>query len=246
MRAIPQSACSDNANSDDIKGIVYYGSSTSTPSTSAYDFVDGCDDETSNLTPYLSKTAGSDSLNMQESATVGFNDDNLFRWYLNSTTMVVNWSDPTLLQIINNDTTYAASNAVLELPNANEWVYIVIETTLGVTHPIHLHGHDFFILAQGTGTYSSASLNLANPPRRDTAMLPASGYLALAFETNNPGAWLMHCHIGWHTVEGFALQFIEQYDEIAAITNATALKSTCDDWSAFQTEKSIVQEDSGI
>jgi drug/metabolite transporter superfamily protein YnfA len=26
-------------------------------------------------------------------------------------------------------------------------------------------------------------------------MLPGGGYLVLAFVTDNPGAWLMHCHI---------------------------------------------------
>jgi FtsP/CotA-like multicopper oxidase with cupredoxin domain len=137
-----------------------------------------------------------------ESATVGFSSQSLFRWYLNSTTMVVDWQEPTLLQILKGNTTFETLNAVIELPNANEWVNIVIETTLGVPHPIHLHGHDFFVLAQGTGTYSSnVALTLSNPPRRDTAMLPASGYLVIAFETDNPGAWLMHCHIGMYTHE---------------------------------------------
>jgi FtsP/CotA-like multicopper oxidase with cupredoxin domain len=130
--------------------------------------------------------------------TVGFNSDSLFRWYLNSTTMVAEWTNPTLLQVLNGNTTYDTSNAVIELPTADEWVYMVIETSLAVPHPIHLHGHDFFVLAQGSGSYSSdTTLNLENPPRRDTAMLPASGYLVMAFETDNPGAWLMHCHIGW-------------------------------------------------
>lgn len=75
--------------------------------------------------------------------------------------------------------------------------YLVIETTLAVTHPIHLHGHDFFVLAQDTGSFnaSTASINWSNPMRRDVAMLPASGHLVLAFETDNPGIWLMHCHI---------------------------------------------------
>jgi FtsP/CotA-like multicopper oxidase with cupredoxin domain len=93
---------------------------------------------------------------------------------------------------------------------------MVIAITMSVPHLIHLHGHNFFILVQGSSTYLSSSvrLNTANPPRRDTAMLPASGYLVIAFETYNPGAWLMHCHIGWHTSEGFALQFLEQYDEV--------------------------------
>lgn len=64
-------------------------------------------------------------------------------------------------------------------------------------HPFHLHGHDFFILAQvSMATFSNASqLNLSNPPRRDVAMIPASGFLAIAFQNDNPGVWLAHCHV---------------------------------------------------
>ncbi|KAF2124574.1 multicopper oxidase [Dothidotthia symphoricarpi CBS 119687] len=247
LRAIPQSACSDNDNIYGIKGIVYYGDAASDPTTSAYDYDDDCDDETSNLVPYISKTVGTQSLTEEEGVTVGFNTDMLFRWYMNSTTMVVDWEDPTLSKILAGNTTYATSNAVIELPTANQWFYLVIATTLSIPHPIHLHGHDFFILAQASGTYSdSVTLNLDNPPRRDTAMLPASGYLVIAFETDNPGAWLMHCHIGWHTSEGFAIQFVERADEIEAITNADRLSNTCSNWSTFQTANSIEQEDSGV
>lgn len=249
MRAIPQSACSDNDNEDDIRGIIYYDDSTTTPSTSAYDYDDSCDDETDNITPYISKTVGSTaSTTADEPATVAFNSDNLFRWYMNSTTMVVDWADPTLSQIVNGTTTYEDDDAVITLPDADEWVYVVISTTLAIPHPIHLHGHDFYVIAQGTGTYTSGSttLNLDNPPRRDTAMLPASGYLVLAFETDNPGAWLMHCHIGWHTSEGFALQFIERYDEISALTDSDTLESNCEAWTSYQEENGIEQEDSGV
>lgn len=90
------------------------------------------------------------------------------------------------------------------------------------------------------------SLKLDNPIRRDTAMLPASGYLVLGFETDNPGAWLMHCHIGWHTTEGFALQFIERIDEIAGITNQTRLEETCDNWNSHAETAQIEQTDSGV
>lgn len=67
----------------------------------------------------------------------------------------------------------------------------VIETAIPVPHPIHLHGHDFFILAaEESATFdSSVTLNLNNPPRRDVANLPASGYLVIAFKTDNPGVW---------------------------------------------------------
>jgi hypothetical protein len=77
-------------------------------------------------------------------------------------------------------------------------------------------------------------------------MLPASGYLVLAFETDNPGAWLMHCHIGWHTSEGFALQFVERRNEIAAQTDETRLTDNCDNWTSFTGVASIEQDDSGV
>jgi hypothetical protein len=55
-------------------------------------------------------------------------------------------------------------------------------------------------------------------------MLPENGYLVIAFKTDNPGAWLMHCHIGWHTV---AIQFVEQYSEINSLIDYDNLHASC-------------------
>lgn len=246
MRAIPQSACSAITNADDVRAIVTYADTASEPTTSQWEYeTDECVDET-NLVPYLSKTVGSADWddNTEASFTIV---DNLFKWTLNSTSMLVDWANPTLQMVINEQTDFEDDDAVIELTTANEWVYLVIDTTLAIDHPIHLHGHDVFVLAQGTGTYDdSVALNLDNPPRRDTTMLPASGYLVLAWETDNPGVWLMHCHIGWHVSEGFALQFIERYDEIAAISDSASMDDTCSAWSTFQSTNSILQEDSGV
>ncbi|KAK7754407.1 hypothetical protein SLS62_003700 [Diatrype stigma] len=249
MRAIPQSSCSsvDEDQSSDIKAIVTYADTATEPTTDGWTYpLDECVDETDNLVPYLSKTVGDavwDDNEVADFTTV----DSLFKWTLNSTTMLVEWSNPTLSMVMNGETEFEANDAILELPTADEWVYLAIDTTLTLDHPIHLHGHDFFILAQGTGDYSSdIALNLDNPPRRDTAMLPASGYLVLAWQADNPGAWLMHCHIGWHTSEGFGLQWIERYDEIAAIVDQTVLNDTCTAWTNFQATENIDQEDSGI
>ena len=78
---------------------------------------------------------------------------------------------------------------MIELDTANEWVYFIIQTTFAHVHSIHLHGHDFWVLAQGTGTYDADTVTLAttNGPRRDVAMLPASGYVVIAYYTDNPG-----------------------------------------------------------
>lgn len=111
---------------------------------------------------------------------------------------------------------------------------MVIETELSVPHPIHLHGHDFEVMAQGSGTYDGEVTSLAKPPKRDTAMLPEDGYLVIAFKTDNPGAWLMHCHIGWHTERGFAIQFVERYDEIGPLIEYEKLHSNCKTWDTFE------------
>ncbi|ETS73657.1 hypothetical protein PFICI_14603 [Pestalotiopsis fici W106-1] len=248
MRAIPQSACSDNDNADNILGIVTYVDDTTTePTTTGYDYgSDTCDDETDNLVPYISKTVGDVELQVAEDASIAL-DGTLFKWTLNSTSLLTDWANPTLMQVLDGTDEFETDDAVIHLETANEWFYLVIETSLAVTHPIHLHGHDFFILAQGTGTYSTdVTLNLDNPPRRDVAMLPASGYLVMAWETDNPGVWLLHCHIGWHTSEGFALQFVERFDEIADMMDSTYVSDQCDAWSTFQDENSIEQIDSGI
>ncbi|PVH84523.1 multicopper oxidase [Cadophora sp. DSE1049] len=249
LRAIPQTACSDNDNTDNIMGIFMYDSTNTTePSSSAYTYTDSCDDEDmSTLVPYLSKTVSTESEDDDFAVTVG-RSNNVFKWYMAGTTFEVEWEDPTLLQIYEGDTNYTTSSHVIELPTADEWVYFIIETTQAVPHPIHLHGHDFFVIAQGSGTYDSSTVTLTtdNPPRRDTAMLPSSGYLVIAFETDNPGAWLMHCHIGWHTSEGFALQLVERIDEITALIDYDTLNSTCTAWDTYVDESGVVSEDSGV
>jgi FtsP/CotA-like multicopper oxidase with cupredoxin domain len=85
------------------------------------------------------------------------------------------------------------------VPDANRWVYSVIDTRLPVPHPIHVHGRGFyfFFLAQATSaTYDLCmKLNLDNPPRKDVVTLPASGYLIISFYTDNSGTWLVRNNV---------------------------------------------------
>jgi len=56
--------------------------------------------------------------------------------------------------------------------------------------------------------------------------------------------WLMHCHIAWHTSEGFAVQLLERETEIKIDDNV--LNSTCKAWSDYAITDDVVQHDSGI
>lgn len=54
----------------------------------------------------------------------------------------------------------------------------------------------------------------------------------------------MHCHIAWHTSEGFAVQLLERLPEITI--DYETLNSTCKRWHEYAFADDIVQHDSGI
>ncbi|KAF9250421.1 CAZyme family AA1 [Penicillium roqueforti] len=253
MRAIPADRCSQNEMAGNIRGIVYYGNRPKQPRTQSFPFTNVCEDELlTNLIPHVPKNVDlpvSPVWDRNVTVSNTRNAQNFFRWQFNSTSMNVSWENPTLMQVYHSDPGFSTSSGVIELPFKNKWVYLFIQNTL-VTHPIHLHGHDFSILAQGQPGPGKpqwdGSIITQNPPRRDTAVLAGGGWLLIAFKTNNPGAWLMHCHIGWHVDEGLALQFIERQDEIRDLIDYTPFNENCAAWDKYVKTKNVVQQDSGV
>ena len=61
------------------------------------------------------------------------------------------------------------------------------------THVMHLHGYTFRIVARDGN-------DLAQPERANTVMLGASQTADIEFVADNPGTWMLHCHIMDHTV----------------------------------------------
>jgi laccase len=81
--------------------------------------------------------------------------------------------------------------------NFNDVVEVVLQNegysrALGTeNHPIHLHGFNFFVLAQGLGRFDPrmrSTYNLENPQVRNTVAVPAGGWAVIRFTANNPGA----------------------------------------------------------
>ena len=126
---------------------------------------------------------------------------------------------------------------------------------------LHLHGHDFAILSQSTKPYVQGvtQLNLINPPRRDVVTLyGGGGHVVIAFKTDNPGAWLFHCHIAIHASDGLALQILENRVGATLIwpTGAShalnVSKQLCTEWTNYVNQVNPnnanpwFQDDSGI
>ena len=108
-----------------------------------------------------------------------------------------------------------------------------------ITHPVHLHGHSFFVTKIAYPTYDengaiigmNPNLTQPNPNcgpahwtngerpsdievdsrtvRKDMIIVPAGGYVVIEFLADNPGWWFMHCHIDSHSSNGMAITVSE-------------------------------------
>ena len=89
-----------------------------------------------------------------------------------------------------------------------------------------------------------------NPVRRDTITMPPNGHIALAWPLDNPGIWLFHCHIAWHSSQGFAAALIESP---ALVKGNDAIKDwdsvfapMCKKWMDFDNTNEYHMDDSGV
>lgn len=62
-------------------------------------------------------------------------------------------------------------------------------------HPMHLHGHSFRILRRNGTT-------VPNSIWSDTVLLAPKDVVDVAFVADNPGDWMLHCHVTDHQTAG--------------------------------------------
>lgn len=92
----------------------------------------------------------------------------------------------------NNTDVSNGTRAVVVPFNASVEVVLQGTSALGAeSHPLHLHGFNFFVVGQGFGNFDPnkdpAKFNLVDPVERNTAGVPAGGWLAFRFFADNPG-----------------------------------------------------------
>ncbi|WP_116211363.1 multicopper oxidase family protein [Streptomyces olivoreticuli] len=71
---------------------------------------------------------------------------------------------------------------------AGERVRLAFVNDTTMWHPMHLHGHTFALPGGG--------------PRKDTAIVRPGQRLAVDFDADNPGLWMLHCHNVYHAESG--------------------------------------------
>ncbi|KAL9938928.1 hypothetical protein V8E36_001741 [Tilletia maclaganii] len=109
---------------------------------------------------------------------------------------------------------------------------IVINNQDDGGHPMHLHGYAPWLLGTGGGTYlPGKSLNTSqtfvNPMRRDVFVVPAYSWAVIRVVTDNPGMWVLHCHLSSHMAAGLMMQFSVQPSRIAQFQLPEDYRSQC-------------------
>jgi FtsP/CotA-like multicopper oxidase with cupredoxin domain len=82
---------------------------------------------------------------------------------------------------------------LFQLDRGRSYVLELVNATPHV-HPIHLHGHTFKVLRSSKGD--------VRPHLADTALVRPKERLTVAFLADNPGDWMLHCHIIEHQETG--------------------------------------------
>uniref|UniRef100_A0A6M2EAF4 Laccase n=1 Tax=Populus davidiana TaxID=266767 RepID=A0A6M2EAF4_9ROSI len=113
-----------------------------------------------------------------------------------------------------NNTMVSNGTKLVVLP-FNTSVELIMQDTsiLGAeSHPLHLHGFNFFVVGQGFGNFDPSkdpsNFNLVDPVERNTVGVPSGGWVAIRFLADNPGVWFMHCHLEVHTSWGLKMAWV--------------------------------------
>ncbi|KAI3949100.1 hypothetical protein MKW92_041014 [Papaver armeniacum] len=115
---------------------------------------------------------------------------------------------------INNTNVIINTTNLVVLPFGTSVELIMQDTSIlgAESHPLHLHGYNFFVLGQGFGNYDPindpAKFNLVDPVERNTIGVPSGGWVAIRFRADNPGVWFMHCHLEIHTSWGLKMAWL--------------------------------------
>ncbi|KNZ43745.1 uncharacterized protein VP01_990g3 [Puccinia sorghi] len=167
--------------------------------------------------------------------------ETLSRFFVNNATWTTFRYRPLLQDLAMGGKGYLNSTEVTALTLNTGGCYDIVINNLdaGIDHPLHLH-----LVAQGPGNIGPqnkfrASIKLDNPLRRDVSDLCCGRrklsdctnkkYIqpTVRVEANNPGVWILHCHIGWHLAAGFAGVVVMQPSAVSKFQIPPANQALC-------------------
>ncbi|QBZ54343.1 hypothetical protein PoMZ_10039 [Pyricularia oryzae] len=118
-----------------------------------------------------------------------------------------------------------------------EWVDLVLETEgpWAQSHPVHKHGNKVYFLGSGLGRFpwasvaeaerhlSPGSFNFENPAHLDTFTTPdiageaPAVWTVVRYKAENPGTWLLHCHVQTHAAGGMGVVLMDGVEDFPEV-----------------------------
>ncbi|KAK3844505.1 MAG: multi-copper oxidase laccase-like protein [Linnemannia gamsii] len=196
-----------------------------------------CDDlRAEMLKPFFARDAPEADIQVVlEMSFMTISHDRVNKGYVNRTSWTPQAHNPTLFQVVDGGggegsmAVFNKSSQLVVTLNTVQNVELVVNNLDEGAHPFHLHGHVFYVVSTGDGSYmpGRSPLQTKNPLRRDTVTIPPFGYVVLRFVSDNPGLWAFHCHIDWHMAAGLMMQFLALPSQVKAFDIPSEQKALC-------------------
>lgn len=193
LRVVAPSGCANNNGANHAQAAFYYDdadlsqSPSSTPQPDYNNTYCGNDPLASTIPSYA--IASGDAATTDTVILSGGSNGTHNKWFMNGIAAMVDYNDPILLEAKTGNATYSPTLNVHDY-GSNSSVRVLVVNNGSVVHPMHLHGHDMFVLAEGLGTvWDGVVVRPMNPQRRDVQIVRANGYVVLQWNLDNPGTW---------------------------------------------------------
>ncbi|KAH8696460.1 multicopper oxidase [Talaromyces proteolyticus] len=234
---------------------IYYESAdtTSTPRTTGttWESNNCLNDPLNQTVPYYPLRPPQPATVQTVTVTVGYNATGFILLFMNNSSFRADYNNPILLDVKAGNFSFPTEGNVYNF-GSNSSVRLILNNTYSNPHPMHLHGHNFWVLAEGLGTWDGKITNPSNPLRRDTHNLQPGtpeqpSYVVLEWTQDNPGVWPFHCHMSIHSSTGMVFLAMEQPELIEKDTQIPmVMAQTCRDWDRFSSTSFVDQIDSGV
>ncbi|CAG8506373.1 8149_t:CDS:2, partial [Diversispora eburnea] len=241
----PETINSNSSLNPNATGILHYhGAGSDKPNSTAYPItIDPCQDLNSSAIRPCEASPPPNNFTDEFLFITTFerNDDNVGLLGINNSSFIPCFNNPTNHRIMlkENYREFDTNQNIYAYDTPNGCVDIILLNGQPANHPFHLHGHAFWIMAQGPGATldNITAYNFKNPVIRDTTMVFANSHLVIRYIADNPGVWAFHCHIEWHVEMGLVAQLIERPTEFSNRTLPDDVRALCMQFNNYKKEK---------
>ena len=157
-----------------------------------------------------------------------------YNWTLNGNAAYGLDQDYTSPLLFNPESPNALNSDLTIRTKNNTWIDVILQVELTPeapaqpAHPVHKHSNKAYIIGSGNGVFNytsvaeaikympSGTFNLQMPQWRDSFVTPSillgPAWVAFRYQSANPGAWFLHCHMQTHLAGGMAMTILDGVD----------------------------------